>query len=186
MPRKLTTEESGEIFRAFIDCMRFVYSDILSDLQARLKQFIGEELTDIELKTFKEEFEHAVANIGFMLLISKLSETVDIQNQDVFLGAYLLTMYTSPLCGERVSGIDSQHSKDFHNGFIRYNKLGDLKLMIDEICERTQNADSSDDFLVTSGRSVRKTGLRILLTGVIPLIFNSLKDFLDDTLKQLK
>jgi hypothetical protein len=173
-------EENDNTFEKFITFLKFIYIETTKDIQIRFNQFIGEELTDLELNILKKELEYAFANIGFVMLVQKLTVSSPALSQEELLNAYLLTMYVDPICGEKVIGIDNPHSKDFHQGFLRYFQLRDLQDMINEICIRTREADKGEDFFVTTGKDLRITILNKILAEVIfPLTYSSLKDFLD-------
>lgn len=175
-------EKVGNLVKTFIEILRLLYSENLNEIQPRLKKLIDEELTEEELRVFKEEFEYAICAIGFSLLFSKIADKVSEIDFDTLTSGFFLSLYIDPLCDvvREKDQINSQHSKRFDEEFTKYSGMEDLEVMKKTILEKVRGADKSDDFFVTTGRDLRITMLDKLLTGAtFPLIMSGLKNFLD-------
>lgn len=131
-------KQAGDIMRPFVEKrLRAAHIFAMRELRSAL-QATGEELTELELSVFKEEFEYALCAIGAPILFSSISDNSKSLDQEMLANAYLMLLYLHPVCGEPMNPvkISGQHNDELAKGFAKYLRFSDLNMMVDEICKQ--------------------------------------------------
>ena len=171
----------GGLVSGLMLLLRNIYNSNLNEIQARLKEYVDEDLTEIELIVFKREFEYFLASIGATVLLSKtLDKDRKIKNpiiNEVFFTLFLNGLKTLPIHG------NSHNIKDLKEGFEEYFRMDEYNKMINFLCKKVEDADIEEEI---NSKNLKGLALRQFLESVIvPVTIVGLNKFLDDLIEKL-